>query len=848
MRARKIISLFLACAMLLALLPAAMAQTPAQAIDSAVPFRVEPMMAGDYALRYDGTVWRVVQRERTFIPQWDSYTYTRLNKATQVPDLSNIVAIAGSEWNHMLALRHDGTVWTWNLDRNANNIRVGNITQPIPANRAQPIQVPWITDVTTLYANGTIRRVDDTRWQFFIYLDGAHNYTLQEVWEDTWTGTWGSASPVDSGWTSSSGLWLLDDGSVFERHWNDTNPVSSFLSFPDRAAAMSVVTCHALILLEDGTVWATAFRPTLNDEWWCEYCHEWHVNYAYSSFWREFGPNREPQFGDIIQVPGLTNVSSIYAVDTSWGNETALSVALRADGTVWAWGPNLIWSDPGNSDMRFLRPVQVSGLTGITQVVAASDWAFWVLDDSGIIWDVMHTSTGWHSRQIANNISFALNQNFVVHSDGTLRVWGREVLHPEWGTSWESGFHTTTMPNGQPFNILPRRDTPNSWAVTYMNDAREIGLIDGPLPDGVLYRDGAPRWYIAELLAAFMEVYTSNTLAQIEVDFVIRGGEISNVTFPDVPDSHPQYTQIMALARLGILTGGEFGGVFGFNPNGTLTRAQAAVGLMNMMRALGYQTTGFSDAADFADWHIGGGQGGIQSWAREPVSFLYYHSIMTSTASAGTPPGTPAFIFNPNFAFQTQQLIIAMVRMLDVDWPVPPPPEGFPQMSITLPDRRLTADERAAWIAKYNAMGGAFAFELEVVQIVNEIRADHELIAVEIDASLMHAARFYAQTVAQFPGAGHNVGPYAEPDATHGASANIAAAFGARLRWNGGNFAWGSHLGMTAETLVNLWMNSPGHQRYILSPEHRFIGAGAHVGASGSGVYHYLFLSEQPSI
>ena len=98
----------------------------------------------------------------------------------------------------------------------------------------------------------------------------------------------------------------------------------------------------------------------------------------------------------------------------------------------------------------------------------------------------------------------------------------------------------------------------------------------------------------------------------------------------------------------------------------------------------------------------------------------------------------------------------------------------------------------------------------------------------------MYAARFYSQTMTQW-GRGHNVGPYAtNPNAAHGASANVAAAFGANLRWGGGN---GGFTAGTAEDVVNQWMNSDGHSRYILSPEHRYIGAGSHKGS------HYLFLS-----
>lgn len=164
--------------------------------------------------------------------------------------------------------------------------------------------------------------------------------------------------------------------------------------------------------------------------------------------------------------------------------------------------------------------------------------------------------------------------------------------------------------------------------------------------------------------------------------------------------------------------------------------------------------------------------------------------------------------------------------------------------SITLPNRRLTDTERQEWIADYIALGGPTANELEVIRLVNIERANHNLSQVAMDEVLMMAARFYAQQAHDLQGlhtGSHNFGPYAtNPDARHGASANVAAAFGGRLRWNGGNWFGGGS--MTAEDLVQGWMNSDGHRRYILSPEHRFIGIGQFPGGIS-----YLFLSDNAS-
>jgi len=166
---------------------------------------------------------------------------------------------------------------------------------------------------------------------------------------------------------------------------------------------------------------------------------------------------------------------------------------------------------------------------------------------------------------------------------------------------------------------------------------------------------------------------------------------------------------------------------------------------------------------------------------------------------------------------------------------------------IVLPNRRLTDEERQEWIDEYWAFGGPTANELEVVRLVNEVRAEHGLSQLEVDYSLMMAARFFGQQAHDLRGlhtGTHNFGPYADENSrwapNHGASYYVARAFGGRLRWGGGN--WFSGGSMTAEALVAGWMNSEGHRRYILSPEHMFIGAGQFPGGIS-----YLFLSDQSS-
>lgn len=111
-----------------------------------------------------------------------------------------------------------------------------------------------------------------------------------------------------------------------------------------------------------------------------------------------------------------------------------------------------------------------------------------------------------------------------------------------------------------------------------------------------------------------------------------------------------------------------------------------------------------------------------------------------------------------------------------------PPPDGYAswgvylqqrRSSITLPNRRLTEDERNDWIVEYHASGGISAFEVEVLRLVNEERLNRGLNELAVDMTFMYATRFYSQTMANLNlRLSDTVGPY------RGAG-NTMLAFGA---------------------------------------------------------------------
>ena len=78
------------------------------------------------------------------------------------------------------------------------------------------------------------------------------------------------------------------------------------------------------------------------------------------------------------QVTGLRDVTAIAAGEKH-------TVALRRDGTVWAWGANSEGQFGDGTTTHSRTPVQVHGLSGITAIVAGAIHTV-ALRRDGTIW------------------------------------------------------------------------------------------------------------------------------------------------------------------------------------------------------------------------------------------------------------------------------------------------------------------------------------------------------------------------------------------------------------------------------------------------------------------------------
>jgi alpha-tubulin suppressor-like RCC1 family protein len=144
-----------------------------------------------------------------------------------------------------------------------------------------------------------------------------------------------------------------------------------------------------------------------------------------------------------VQVTAITNAVAVAAGGLA--NNRAHSLAVRSDGSVWAWGSNASGELGDNTTTQRLSPVQVSQSTGMTNVVAvaASYSHSLALTSSGTVWawgDNYYGQLGdgtntnrWMPVQvpgltgvvaIAAGSYYSSGFSAALKTDGTVWVWG----------------------------------------------------------------------------------------------------------------------------------------------------------------------------------------------------------------------------------------------------------------------------------------------------------------------------------------------------------------------------------------------------------------------------------------
>ncbi len=242
--------------------------------------------------------------------------------------------------------------------------------------------------------------------------------------------------------------------------------------------AVSVAACHSysMVLRADGTVWAWGFYPfglgngsatpiqipNLEDviEVKCSLSHALALR-ADGTVWA-WGYNAIGALGDgttidrdvPVRVLGLSGVVSVAAGAGPTGGPPyhdgfGHSLALRADGTVWAWGNNFSGQLGDATRMDQLLPVQVSQLTNVVRIAAGWGHSL-AVDENGVAfswglnqWGELGDGTAIdrdnpvqvQGLRDVRDVAAGCGNSFAVRRDGTVWSWGTSV-HGALGLGW----------------------------------------------------------------------------------------------------------------------------------------------------------------------------------------------------------------------------------------------------------------------------------------------------------------------------------------------------------------------------------------------------------------------------
>jgi|GEM_PF-7121602 len=171
-------------------------------------------------------------------------------------------------------------------------------------------------------------------------------------------------------------------------------------------------------------------------------------------------------------------------------------------------------------------------------------------------------------------------------------------------------------------------------------------------------------------------------------------------------------------------------------------------------------------------------------------------------------------------------LPVATLNQPEIDYLLTNAPNAKDTNSnITLPNRRLTANELNNWIYEYRTMGGASDFELMAVKFVNIAREAHGIAPLTICPNLTIAARFKGQEM-------QNLGYFSHTSPVYGSPSSMSyILFGIRGAEN--LFTGGSH-STTPNNPVQSWLRSDGHRCIMLCRTRSYVGFGSYIGGGGS--------------
>jgi len=308
-----------------------MLMAAAPAISRAATAQVSAGYGHSVELRSDGTVWTWGDNSFSQLGLGSSFTATFSSVAREVSGLSGITAVAAGE-DHTLALKSDGTVWSWGTND------YGQLGNNSAADSTSPVQVVYLsgTSQTSVNLTGIVAIAAGTEFSLALDSSGV-------VW------AWGRN---DNGQLGATSITTSKQTTAYN--------ISTAASLPV-ITAIAAGQGHALVVDKNGNVWS------------------WGSNSN-----GQLGNNSTVDSPSPVEVVGLANSGNLAGIASVAAGDLN-SFAITTSGTVVAWGLNGAGQLGNGGSTDSPVPVAVSGLTNVKAISAGYSHAL-ALDTSGAIW------------------------------------------------------------------------------------------------------------------------------------------------------------------------------------------------------------------------------------------------------------------------------------------------------------------------------------------------------------------------------------------------------------------------------------------------------------------------------
>jgi alpha-tubulin suppressor-like RCC1 family protein len=382
---------------------------PAFNVGAVASGSIVQIAAGDnhtLALKNDGTIWA-----------WGDNTYGQLgngsgaansDRPVQVARLTGVIAIAAGG-SHSIALKSDGTVWTWGANNNGQ-LSIGTTSNP----SLIPVQVTLYAPVTQIAAGANhciALQNDGTIWLWGSDGSGQLGNNSGDQNEPARLVQFSNVIQIAAGGNNS--LAQTKDGNYWA--WgaiNTQGPVK--ISGLSNVTQFSLNGVYPLILKNDGTLWYLTNSGGLQ----------------------------------VVQASGISNVVAV-------SSSANFDLVARKDGTVWSLGVNYD-GDLGNGTATSTSGwnwVQAKGVSNVVQaptgaphfILAAGAQHSIALESDGKLWSWGDNEYGQLSLRspedqsrptrpritLGSVVSAAAGKDgngnayyLFLHKDGTIWSWG----------------------------------------------------------------------------------------------------------------------------------------------------------------------------------------------------------------------------------------------------------------------------------------------------------------------------------------------------------------------------------------------------------------------------------------